>query len=222
MRRKGLNITANDQNKPFGQTLLFGSGQTAFTAVGLVGSEVVGSVTLAADGGTGANDALGTYVITPSAAIGGTFAPANYNINYLPGVLTVTSSGNPTFDDWASQKGLTGADALPTADPDKDGIVNLLEYYMGLEPLTPDKNVVSMGWIPGNPSSLSMTYRRAKGTTGVTGGVVWNSLLNSNNWSTSGVTETALDRTNHFDVTATVTNASGEAAKFLRLRVQQQ
>jgi hypothetical protein len=58
VRRKGLNITANDQNKPFGQTLLLGSGQTAFSAVGLVGTEIIGSVTLAADGGTGANDAL--------------------------------------------------------------------------------------------------------------------------------------------------------------------
>ena len=37
VRRKGLNITADDQNKPFGQTLLLASGQKAFSAVGLVG-----------------------------------------------------------------------------------------------------------------------------------------------------------------------------------------
>jgi hypothetical protein len=220
--RKSLFITANDVTKQLGQTLSFGAGQTGFGASGLVNGETVGSVTITASGGTAAEDPAGTYTLTPSAATGGTFIPSNYGIIYNTGTLTVTGSSTPTFDDWASQKGLTGADALPTADPDKDGIVNLLEYYMGLEPLTPDKNVVTMGWIPGNPSSLSMTYRRAKGTTGVTGGVVWNSLLNSNNWSTSGVTETALDRTNHFDVTATVTNAPGEAAKFLRLRVQQQ
>jgi hypothetical protein len=221
VQRKGLNIRANDQSKIAGQTLTLGPGQTAFSATGLVGTETVGSVTISASGGTAAGDPAGTYVLTPSLATGGTFSAANYDINYIDGTLTVIGSGTPTFGDWATQKGLSGANAAADADPDNDSLANLLEYYMGLEPLTPDKNVVSMGWNPGNPSSLSMTYRRAKGTIGVTGGVVWNSLLNSNNWSTSGVTETALDRTNHFDVTATVTNAPSEAAKFLRLRVTQ-
>jgi hypothetical protein len=220
--RKSLFITANDVTKQIGQTLSFGAGQTGFGASGLVNGETVGSVTITASGGTAAEDPVGTYTLTPSAATGGTFTPSNYSIIYNTGTLTVTGAGDPNFDDWAADKGLSGPNAAANADPDNDGLANLMEYYMGLEPLTPDKNVVSMGWNPGNPSSLSMTYRRAKGTTGVTGGVVWNALLHSNNWSTSGVTETALDRTNHFDVTATVTNAPGEAAKFLRLRVQQQ
>jgi hypothetical protein len=82
-----------------------------------------------------------------------------------------------------------------------------------------------MGWNPGNPSSLSMTYRRAKGTTGVTGGVVWNSLLNSNNWSTSGIVTTTNNgippESSYEELTSSVTNAPSEAAKFLRLRVTQ-
>jgi hypothetical protein len=82
-----------------------------------------------------------------------------------------------------------------------------------------------MGWNSGNPSSLSMTYRRAKGTTGVTGGVVWNSLLNSNNWSASGIVTTTNNgvppESSYEELTSTVTNAPGEATKFLRLRVTQ-
>jgi hypothetical protein len=102
VRRKGLNITANDQNKPFGQTLLLGSGQTAFTAVGLVGSEVVGSVTLAADGGTQADDAVGFYTLTPSQATGGTFSINNYTTIYNSGTLTVRAAES-TFSGWAGE-----------------------------------------------------------------------------------------------------------------------
>jgi hypothetical protein len=49
-------------------------------------------VTLSASGtpaGTAATAAVGPYTITPSAATGGTFDPANYTISYAPGVLTV-------------------------------------------------------------------------------------------------------------------------------------
>lgn len=223
--RKSLFITANDVTKQLGQTLLFGAGQTGFGASGLVNGETVGSVTITASGGTAAEDPAGTYVLTPSAATGGTFTSSNYSIIYNTGTLTVTGSGSPTFDDWATQKGLSGANAAADADPDNDGLVNLLEYYMDLEPLTPDKNVVSMAWNPGNPSSLSMTYRRAKELTGVTGGVVWSSSLHSNNWDTSGIVTTTNNEvpleSSYEELTSTVTNAPSDSAKFLRLKVTQ-
>lgn len=217
-----LSITANDVTKPYGQTLTLGAGQTGFSSAGLVGAETIGSVTLNANGGTAADAAPGDYTLTPSAATGGSFAAGNYSISYKAGTLTVTPPSTPSFDEWAAQKGLAGADALAAADPDHDGVANLMEYYMGLEPLTSDQNPISVTWNAGNPSSLSMTYRRAKETTGVTGGVSWVGALNSGTWSTNGVTETALDRTNYFDVTSTVTNAPGDTQKFLRLDVRQQ
>lgn len=217
-----LSITASDVVKLYGQTLVLGAGQTGFTSIGLVGSETIGSVTLTADGGTEADSAPGAYILTPSAATGGSFSAGNYSISYKAGTLTVDPPPIPSFNDWATQKGLSGNNALPAADPDNDGIANLLEYYMGLEPLTSDRNPVSVSWTAGNPSSLSMTYRRGKNTTGVTGSVSWISSLNTNNWSTSGITETTLDMTDYFNVTATITNAPSEAAKFMRLRVEQQ
>jgi hypothetical protein len=205
--------------------LSFGAGQTGFGASGLVNGETVGSVTITASGGTAAEDPAGTYTLTPSAATGGTFTPSNYSIIYNSGMLTVIGSGTPAFGDWATQKGLSGANAAADADPDNDSLANLLEYYMGLEPLTPDKNVVSIGLNPGNPSSLSMTYRRAKGTIGVTGGVVWNSSLHSNNWNTSGIVTTTNNgippASSYEELTSSVTNAPSEAAKFLRLKVTQ-
>ncbi|MEI6656024.1 MAG: autotransporter-associated beta strand repeat-containing protein, partial [Verrucomicrobiota bacterium] len=49
----------------------------------------------------------------------------------------VTSGGVPSgtaYDVWIAAKGLTGADALPYADPDHDGMLNALEFVLGGEP----------------------------------------------------------------------------------------
>ncbi len=43
-----------------------------------------------------------------------------------------------TFEEWQNAQGLAGAQRGPAADPDRDGIVNLLEYAFGLSPLAPD------------------------------------------------------------------------------------
>ncbi|MCX6894329.1 MAG: SpaA isopeptide-forming pilin-related protein [Verrucomicrobia bacterium] len=87
-----LVITANDDLKAFGGTKIYGAGQTAFTATGLIPGETVGSVTITAGGGTDAGDAVGSYPLTPSAATGGTFNAANYSISYAPGTLRVVSA----------------------------------------------------------------------------------------------------------------------------------
>lgn len=43
--------------------------------------------------------------------------------------LPVLASG-VTFESWVASHGLTGADAAENADPDKDGMVNLMEYAL--------------------------------------------------------------------------------------------
>ncbi|HZM02852.1 MAG TPA: MBG domain-containing protein, partial [Candidatus Saccharimonadales bacterium] len=87
-----LSIAANAQSKTYGQALTLGAGSAQFTSTGLQNGETVGSVTLAASGGSTATGSVSgsPYSITPSAATGGTFSPANYSISYTPGVLTVT------------------------------------------------------------------------------------------------------------------------------------
>ncbi|NHA07849.1 T9SS type B sorting domain-containing protein [Mucilaginibacter sp. HC2] len=86
-----LTITATDQTKTYGQTLTGGAGSTAFTSTGLVGTETIGSVTLAYGTGAAAGAAVNTYTgsIVPSAATGGTFNPANYTISYVAGNITI-------------------------------------------------------------------------------------------------------------------------------------
>jgi len=84
-----LTITANNQVKTYGTTLVFTG--TEFTASGLQNGETIGSVALASAGAAGAATvAGGPYAISAGAAGGGTFNPANYTITYADGQLNVT------------------------------------------------------------------------------------------------------------------------------------
>jgi autotransporter-associated beta strand protein len=85
----GLSITANNDSKTYGQTKIYGAGQTAFTSMGLQNGETIGSVTITASGGVNPTAAVGPYSLIPSAPVGGTFNPANYAPTYNNGTLTV-------------------------------------------------------------------------------------------------------------------------------------
>jgi filamentous hemagglutinin family protein len=81
-----LTVTAQDVSKVYGQVPVL----TGFTTTALVNGETVGSVTLSSSGQPASAGVAGSpYVITPSNAVGGTFAPGNYSISYINGALTV-------------------------------------------------------------------------------------------------------------------------------------
>lgn len=105
-----LSVTASDQSKTYGQSIAFGAGGTAFTTTGLQNGETIGSVTLTCAGGDATAPISGSpYIITPSAATGGTFNANNYTITYNtgmltvnPAVLTVTATGLLIYGDDAT------------------------------------------------------------------------------------------------------------------------
>lgn len=87
-----LTITADSAAKSYGQEITFAGG--AFTSVGLVAGETIGSVTETSPGAAASATAAGSpYVITPAGAVGGTFSLANYTTTYVNGLLTIAAVG---------------------------------------------------------------------------------------------------------------------------------
>jgi filamentous hemagglutinin family protein len=87
-----LTVTANDASKPYGQTLVFVP--TTFTSTGLVNGDTIAGVTQTSPGAT-AGAISGPYVITTSAATGGSYIPTNYVTTYGAGALTVLADATP-------------------------------------------------------------------------------------------------------------------------------
>ena len=84
-----LTVTANDASKPYGQTITLPT--STFTSTGLQNGDTIDSVNQTSPGTAAAATVAGNpYAITPGAAAGDTFNPANYAIDYVNGVLTVT------------------------------------------------------------------------------------------------------------------------------------
>ena len=87
--RAPLVITAGALDKVYG-TALVPLG-TEFSSSGLVGTQTVGSVTLASSGfGALQPVTAQPYALVPSTATGGSFNPANYDISYRSGTVTIT------------------------------------------------------------------------------------------------------------------------------------
>ncbi len=74
--------------------------------------------------------ATGSFATPPVAPPG---YALDFNHNGQNRIALVAAPGNP-YSVWTGLKGLAGNDALPDADPDRDGIVNAIEFVLGAEP----------------------------------------------------------------------------------------
>ena len=83
---------------------------------------------------TGTSSAASLVIATFSGSCSGTFAaaPAGYSIDYTSNTITLVKAG---FNSWATDNGVTGG---PTGDSDHDGIANLVEYALNLNPAAAD------------------------------------------------------------------------------------
>jgi hypothetical protein len=135
-----------------------------------------------------------------------------------PGTLTVLTSppSNP-YDTWSTSFGLSGDNAAKTADPDGDGLINVVEYATGTSPVaalgTPGYSVSRSGDL------LSLTYTRiadpaltytVQATSDLTG--VWTTVAVAGNPSTG-----SANVAGSVTITDTVPITSGK--RFLRLQV---
>ncbi len=218
-------------------------GQPASLA-GSAASEVSGAMTLTWSKVSGpgtatfANSALaattvtfnqiGTYVLRLTAA-----SPAAEVFSQI----TITASGDPNvFSEWAGDlwPGVSDPNIVgPNADPDGDGLTNLVEWALGLDPKKAQRGVWTpgqpglpvQGWTSfGNSTFLSMQVRRPIGRTGVTYGAIVSGDLSS--WG-AGVQEgTPTDNgdgteTVVFRDTVPAASTPPGTSRFIRLKVTQ-
>jgi hypothetical protein len=136
--------------------------------------------------------------------------------------LVVSGGASPSFTDWMANYPAI-ADPAPGADPDRDGLPNLVEYFMALSPADAVASGDVMVLDTAVPGEVRMDYRRSKSLNGVTGGVTWRNSLSEGVWSSAGVVETLVSDHGDYEMRrATVPLQPGEARKFLRLEVEQQ
>lgn len=85
-----------------------------------------------------------------------------FKVRYADGGNAVTleavdSVGTP-YDSWASSKGLTASNNGQALDPDKDGVSNLLEFYLDGNPLASDGSILPQ--VSVTPTHLVITLKR--------------------------------------------------------------
>lgn len=90
-----------------------------------------------------------------------------------------------SFSTWLAAAGLSGENATPMADPDADGIANLLEYALDLDPLLTSTSGLPMVTRSGN--QLTLTYRRVRAELAYT--VETSTNLSTGTWTSVGVNQ---------------------------------
>ena len=131
-----------------------------------------------------------------------------------------------TLDSWRSDR-FDQADLMDpakeatvwgdSANPDGDRFANLIEYFMGFDPLVNDGEDAIDFLV--DESGLSLSYRKSKFAPDAVGEVEWS--INLLNWFSTDITEVVVEDLGASEVIeATVPINSGENEKFMRLKVE--
>jgi hypothetical protein len=124
----------------------------------------------------------------------------------LPNGATPLEAWRQTYFGSPANTG-NGAD---TADPDKDGLNNLLEFAFGLHPLQPSPSQPAQWQREGN--SLTCTFTQPAGVSGISYGAEWSPSMAPGTWQT--LPDTATPPQHAFS-----TPIDSNTKKFVRLRV---
>ena len=164
---KGLDITANNRSKIYGDAVVFAGNEFTVGAGQLVNGDTATSVTLTSAGAAGSANVAGSpYAITPSAAVG--TGLGNYTISYhnAPIGLTVNKA-NLTIK--ADDKTIVLHAALPTFTVTPTGFVNgetlaVLGGTLTFTPTTTPANAGTCDIVPSGLTSNNYLITFTKGT----------------------------------------------------------
>lgn len=148
----------------------------------------------------------------------------NATVNFT----ATTGGGGTTFTSWQASK-FTAAELLnpsisgPGADPDGDGVPNLMEYAVNLQPKSSDAaGMPQPGTLTEGPNRfLTLTFRRLKNATGLAYNVQEATLLNGA-WGNVQASYELISSDATTDTMRAKTPLTPGTDKFMRLNVVQQ
>ncbi len=115
-----------------------------------------------------------------------------FSVAQTTGAVNILWTPVVNFNTWQAQKfgAAAGNPAIAgeLADPDREGIQNLMEYALGLNPMTPD--AADLPTVEASGGFLKFIYSRPSAITDLTYQVEWTGNLAA--WSTAGVIEDLL------------------------------
>ena len=157
----------------------------------------------------------GTLTGTPAFTWSGTGFNATFS-TATAGQLRVTLVPNPAsvFATFLTTEGVPADQRTATADPDADGIANLLEFALGGKPMLADA-ATTRPTVSATASTLSLTYKRARPAEILYSVQTTNDLTGTPAWTTDGVSQ----GTPAADGTTTATIPLSAVLRFLRLNV---
>jgi hypothetical protein len=128
--------------------------------------------------------------------------------------------GLHTLETWRQEyygTDLDAGDAADSADPNKDGISNLLAFALGLNPL--ENHVVPLEFEVGG-EDLTIRYQRSLAALaeGLVFEVQWNDTLLESDWSTAGVADSDISDDGMIQQVEMVV-PKGAGKRFVRLEV---
>lgn len=150
-----------------------------------------------------------SYVIAQGGSLAGTFAgvPAGYSVTYTASQAILSRTGG-NYATWASPNGIPGQPA--SGDFDGDGISNLTEYALGLNPAAPDG-------APGAFSGGILSF--TKGTDAVANGDVNYALEESTTLGDVSDPWAVVTPTVNNPTTLSFTLPTGMPMEFVRLKI---
>jgi len=130
--------------------------------------------------------------------------------------LTLTLAVTSAYDDWLA--GFPAlADPEPAADPDGDGLANVLEFALGSDPQIAETDPPVT--VTREAGGVALVYRRSKTAAGVTLVPEWSPDLEAGHWHAAGLEITTLEETADYTLMRAFLPVSpADPRRFLRLR----
>ena len=132
-------------------------------------------------------------------------APAPAHFDWLAGYFSQEELGDPN-----QEPVLWGLDA----DPEDDGMPNIVEYYMGLHPREVEPTPALTVTVEGG--QLRVTFRQAKDSANVEPRFEWSTNLQT--WSAEGIAIEVVSESPGFWLKRASVPAGDEARKFIRIQ----